>query len=86
MNYAVVLFFDESPCGYSVSDNGDQVRFCPAPHPYGLQSRYLPELVARPASDGWLVEGTDDPSVRIQVGRLLGQRLQPLAARISVAP
>ncbi|RYZ21501.1 MAG: hypothetical protein EOO16_12705 [Chitinophagaceae bacterium] len=86
MNYAVVLFFDDSPAGYTVSDNGEQVRFQPAPHPYGLQPRTLPELTARPASDGWLVEGTDDPSVRIQVGRLLGQRNAPLAARISVAP
>ncbi|WP_165871388.1 hypothetical protein [Flaviaesturariibacter flavus] len=51
-----------------------------------MQTRSLPELTARPASDGWLVEGTDDPSVRIQVGRLLGQRAAPIASRISVAP
>lgn len=86
MNYAVVLFFDDAPCGYSVSDTGEQVRFRPAPHPYGMHPRSLPELTARPASDGWLVEGTDDPSVRIQVGRLLGQRSVPLPARITVAP
>lgn len=86
MNYAVVLFFDESPCGYQVSQDGDHLRFHPAPHAAGFGRRAYPELTARAFGDGWLVEGTEDPSVRTQVGRLLGQRPAPLPGRISVAP
>ncbi|TCZ74747.1 hypothetical protein [Flaviaesturariibacter aridisoli] len=86
MNYAVVLFFDESPCGYAVSEDGDRVRFRPAPHPAGFGRPAYPELTARAAGNGWLVEGTEDPSVRHQVGRLLGQRSAPLPHRFSVAP
>ena len=48
--------------------------------------RSYPELTVRAAGDGWLVEGTEDPSVRTQVGRLLGHRPAPLPGRISVAP
>ncbi|RYY41758.1 MAG: hypothetical protein EOO08_01115 [Chitinophagaceae bacterium] len=86
MNYAVVLFFDESPCGYRVSENGDHVRFQPAPHPAGYSRPTFPELTARIAGNGWLVEGTEDPSVRTQVGRLLGHRSAALPNRMSVAP
>ncbi|RYY88937.1 MAG: hypothetical protein EOO15_07695 [Chitinophagaceae bacterium] len=86
MNYAVVLFFDESPCGYQVSSEGDRVRFQPAPHPAGFSRPTYPELTARAAGDGWLVEGTEDPSVRTQVGRLLAHRPITFPTRISVAP
>ncbi|GAB4092940.1 hypothetical protein [Flaviaesturariibacter terrae] len=85
MNYAVVLFFDESPCGYQVTDVGDRLHFRPAPHGAATR-RPFPELTVRAAGDGWLVEGTEDPSVRTQVGRLLGSRPVALPGRISVAP
>jgi|GEM_PF-4093181 len=70
MNYAVVLFFDERPCGYEVTEQGGQVCFRPALHRRSPDPG-LPELKASPAGDGWLLEGSEDPSIRIQVGRLL---------------
>ncbi|WP_345252671.1 hypothetical protein [Flaviaesturariibacter amylovorans] len=46
----------------------------------------MPELLARRAGDGWLLEGTEDPSVRKQVGRLLVARPSSSQIPSRVAP